>query len=527
MEFVTFGFLIFIAATILVYFLIPGKYQWCVLLAASYVFFFLNSQWLVLVLLGTTVITFFVGQWIGRKNREGKAYLAENGSELGSSEKKAYKSSLKKKTRRVLILGIILNLAPLLFLKYFNFFAGSLNKVTSFANVQIPMLNLLLPIGISFYTLQAIAYITDVYRDKYEEDRNLLQFMLFMSYFPQIVQGPIARHDQLAHQLYAPHKFNYYRLAQGAQLILWGCMKKLVIADRLAIPVDQIFDHPASYSGLMAFLGAAFYGIQVYADFSGGMDIARGVSEILGIEIALNFNQPYFSISIEDFWRRWHMTLGQWMRDYVFYPLSFSKAFSKLGKQIKKKLGNSLGKKIPAFIAMFIVYFFVGLWHGPKWTYIAYGIYNGIFIVAGILLGDTYLKWRHKLHIKDDSTPFKVFQMIRTFFIVSFGRFFSRGSSFLISIAMIRSCFSGFALKGTDFLDLGVDLWGWIVLIAGILLMFTVDILHEKKVHIRETIGKFPIVLRWFLFYLALAIVLVVGIYGPGYDSAGFIYEQF
>ena len=305
MVFFSVAFLIFVLLTAAVYFLVPKKVRWCVLLFSSLVFYWLNSRLLVFVLIGTALVTFLFGRWIDAVNAKGKAELAER-KELTGKEKKAFKDAVKKKTRRILVLGIILVLGTLLFLKYFNFFGSNINSLLGIFRVGavIPTLQLLLPLGISFYTLQAIAYLTDIYRGKVEADRNPCKFLLFMSFFPQIVQGPIARHKQLAAQLYEGHGFDYRRVTFGLQLILWGFFKKLVIADRLAAPVAEIFANYTRYHGLMVFLGAAFYGLQVYTDFSGGMDIARGVAQIFGIGLEENFTQPYFASSIEDFWRR-------------------------------------------------------------------------------------------------------------------------------------------------------------------------------------------------------------------------------
>ncbi|MBQ6523642.1 MAG: MBOAT family protein, partial [Atopobiaceae bacterium] len=221
--------------------------------------------------------------------------------------KREKKQATKRASRRVLTLGILVDLAPLLIMKYSGFFATSVNAVIARlgSGTRLPALNLLLPLGISFYTLQAIAYLVDIYRGKVQADRNPAKFMLFMSFFPQIVQGPIPRHSQLAHQLYEGHDFDYDRLCKGVQLMVWGLFKKLVVGERIAIAVDYLFANYQSYTGLIVFMGVAMYGIQVYADFSGGMDIVRGVSQMLGIELELNFNQPYFSSSVEEFWRRW------------------------------------------------------------------------------------------------------------------------------------------------------------------------------------------------------------------------------
>lgn len=531
MAFVSMSFILFVAATVLVYFVVPKRFQWCVLLIASYIYFWINSHWLVLILFAATAATFFTGQVIYAVNCAGKAYLKNNAGTMSAQERKAYKEKIKKKSKQVLQAGIVVVLGILLILKYFNFFAGNANSLLRYAGIEIPSASFMLPLGISFYTLQAIAYMVDIYRGKYEPDAHFGKFMLFMSYFPQIVQGPIARHNQLAYQLYAEHKFDYQRVLFGAQLILWGWMKKLIIADRIATPANQIFNNYTQYSGLMIFLGAAFYGLQVYADFSGGMDIARGISQIFGIELELNFKQPYFSRSIEDFWRRWHITLGGWMRDYIFYPLSLSKTFGSLSKKTRKVLGQFIGKRLPSFLAMFIVYFLVGFWHGANWTYIAYGIWNGVFIVAGILLAEVYDKARKICKIEAESYSWKVFQMLRTFSLISIGRIFSKASNLEASIGMLRQMTEkwydiSFLVDGS-LIRLGLDHANWILLIISVVILLLVDGLHERGVHIREGIARQHIVFRWIIYYAAIFSVLIFGMYGPGYDSASFIYAQF
>lgn len=532
MTLVSFAFVLFIAATAFAYFLVPIRFRWVVLLISSYLFFWFNSRWLVLVLFITTLVTFGIGQWIQHVNCVSASFLESSGAVISKEEKKEYKAKTKQTTKRILLLGIVLDLGTLLVLKYGNFFLGMTDSLLiRLRGEALPRLHLLLPLGISFYTMQAMAYMIDVYRGKIEADRNPLQFMLFMSYFPQIVQGPIPRYGYLAHQLYQGHDFDYTRLCHGIQLMLWGWIKKMIIADRIAIPADYIFDHYTQYTGLMAFLGAAMYGLQVYADFSGGMDIARGVSQMLGIELELNFRQPYFSTSIEDFWRRWHITLGGWMRDYIFYPLSLSKAFGNLGKWARKHFGVTFGKKVPAFLSMFIVYFLVGFWHGPSWKYIAYGIWNGIFIMTGILFAEGYQKALAFVKMPIESDGWKIFQMVRTFLLVSFGRFFSRADRLKTACSMFISCFKNtrdlsFIVDGS-LLKLGLNNANWILLVIAIMILFFVDLTHERNISIRDVIDRQHIIFRWLIYIVAVLSILIFGIYGPEYNAASFVYEQF
>ena len=533
MSFVTLPFFLFVAALTLVYFLVPGKYQWLVLLLGSYVFYWTHSRWLALVLVGTSLATYGIALWLQRINDRGKAYLKQHAAELSREEKKARKEKTKKAARGVLLLGIAVDLGALLFLKYFNFFAANINSLlVRFGGAgSVPMLSLLLPLGISFYTLQAIAYMVDVYRGKEQADKNPLKFMLFMSFFPQIVQGPIPRHDQLAHQLYAPHRFDYTRMCYGVQMMLWGLIKKLSIAERLTGPVNYLFTHSARQMGPLNLFAAILYSFQIYTDFSGGMDIGRGVAQILGIELELNFRQPYFSGSIEEFWRRWHMTMGKWMKDYVFYPLSLSKAFTSLGRTSRKLLGQFIGKRLPAFIAMFIAYLAVGFWHGPNWKYVAYGIWNGLFIMSGILLDGVYAKCRDGLKINEQAVTWRVFRILRTFLIVSIGRFFSRSDSLADALTMGRNMFTRwtditFLTNGT-LLNIGLDTAEWVVLCIFLLVLFYVDFQHEKQVSFRAVIARQPLVFRWIIYIGAVLLLLIFGCYGPVYNAADFIYAGF
>ncbi len=531
-QLVSVGFLLFVAVSCAAYFAMPKKYRWAVLLAASYLFYWMNSGRLVLVLLAMTAATWLTGIWLGRKNDSAAAYLRERREELTAQERKAYKLSVTKVKRRILILGILLDFATLLFFKYYNFLLGNVSPLLSLFGLDAKdyELDLLLPIGLSFYTLQAISYMVDVYRGKYAADKNFPRFALYMSFFPQIIQGPIARHDKMADQLMEGHPFDFSRLKYGSQLILWGFMKKLILADRIGIFVSAIFDHSKNYGGMILLVGAIAYSIQIYADFSAGMDIATGVAQIFGIELAMNFNQPYFSRSIEEFWRRWHITLGEWMRDYIFYPLSLSKLFGNLGKGARKIFGKYIGKKLPAFLAMFVVYILVGFWHGSSWKYIAYGLWNGVIITTGILLEPVYEKGLAVFHVKSESFSWKLFQMVRTFLLCCFGRFFPRAASCMTAFAMIRTVFASpesWQLVDGTLMNLGLDKMDFAAVALMVVVLLLVDIAHEHGAHIREWIASQGFIFRWLVYWGAFYAVVIFGVYGPLYDSSAFIYQQF
>lgn len=533
MAFVSVEFILFLILVCGIYFILPFKYRCGWLLLASYIFYILSSPKGTAFLLFSTLSVWGAGLLMGNADRQARECAAAAEVPLTRAEKKEIKAESTSKKKRIMLLVLLVNLGILVFLKYYTFFADIADGVLSRSplSFQMPVLRLFLPLGISFYTLQAIGYLVDVYRGTVKPDRNLASFALFMSFFPQIVQGPIPRHNQLAKQLFTPHAFAYDRAAQGAQLILWGFMKKLLIADRVAPLVTEIFSNYESYQGILLLLGPLGYGLEVYADFSAGMDIARGVAQILGIELSDNFRQPYFSRSVDEFWRRWHMSLGSWMKDYVFFPISLSKSFGKMGKAARKRFGNEIGKLIPPFAATFLVFILVGVWHGSGWKYVAYGVWNGVFVSAGILLESWCAKTLKACKINAESAGWRIFQMIRTTFYITVGRFFSRGLSFSAALHMIKNCFaSGAGLSafsdGTVF-QLGINAANMAVLGIFLVLLLLVDLFHEKGIPIRQTIAKQRLPIRWLIYLGALAVLLVFGMYGNGIESTVFIYQQF
>ncbi len=528
MSIVSFAFLVFAALTVVCYFCMPKDYRWVVLLVSSWIFYWINSKKLLIVLIATSLFTFVIGFLIERLYILEKEKISRK-KEITKEEKKALSVTTKRNAKIVLFFGVFVDLGALVLLKYSGFFVQRLSGF-SFGE-KLASLKLLVPLGISFYTLQAISYMVDVYRKKNPADHDPFRFMLFMSYFPQILQGPIARHSHLAQQLHEGHDFDYEQACYGVQRMIWGWMKKLIIADRLAIPVSAVFENYVQYKGPIIFFAVALYGLQIYADFSGGMDIVLGFSQIIGVKLEENFRQPYFSSSVEDFWRRWHMTLGSWMRNYVFYPLSLSKPFAFLSRKSRKLLGQKYGKRLPSFLAMFIVYVLVGIWHGPELKYLAFGMYNSVIIVCGLIFDETYDKIRNLLRISKETVTWRLFQIARTFVLGSFGRYFSRANSLKDALSMMKLTFIDwqdptFLINGS-LLELGLDNANWILVILAVLVLFYVDYLHEKKTHIRETISRQSIVFRWLIYYGAIFAIIVFGIYGPSYDASAFIYGKF
>ncbi len=530
MAFTSLNFLLFAAICVAVYYLVPVRYRWVELLFASYAFYLLSSPRTFVFVLLTTAITFAGGLYIGRCNEKHREYMELHKADMSREEKKAVKAASQSRKRKMVALILILDFGVLAVLKYFRYYlhAAGLFDTGEF----------LIPLGISFYTFQSAAYIFDLYRNKIEPDRNIAKFALFTAFFPQIIQGPISRHDQLAHQLYEGHRFSYENLTYGAQLILWGFFKKLIIADRVAILCDQVFDNYGDYTGGAVFVALLFYTIQIYADFSGGIDIARGVAQCMGIDMTHNFMRPYFAHNLSEFWNRWHISLSHWCRDYIFYPVAMSKFFGKLGKNLRNVFGDRIGKLFPVIIAQYCTFITIGLWHGAEFKYVAYGLYNGTIIVLGLLLEPVLKSAVEKLHINVDAKAWKLFQIIRTFFIVVCGRIFPKAASFGVAISMFFSMFRpNFGVPfGETIMSLGLTNTDFAIILVCCIIWFIVSLIQEREMRIdggdgntgfRHMLAGRPLPVRWIILIIGFAMVLSLGIYGPGYDAAAFIYRGF
>lgn len=501
-------FLIFVGIAVIGYYLIPKRFQWIWLLIFSYIYYASSGIKILFFLLYTTITTYGTGRLLDRVNHK----------ELPRNEAKSRK-------RRILIGCLLLNFGMLAVLKYTNF---AIENVNAIFHAGISFQKLILPLGISFYTFQSMGYIIDVYWGKYEAEKNPFRFALFVSFFPQLLQGPIGRFDRLARQLYEQHSFDLLKAQYALQLMLWGFFKKLVLADRAAVVVNQVFQNYTQYSGVTNIVAVLMYSIQLYMDFSGGMDVVMGVAALFGVELDQNFKRPYFATSITDFWHRWHITLGTWMKDYIFYPVSLSKWMGKFGKWSKKAFGKKTGRVVPICVANIIVFLVVGIWHGAAWKYIAYGLYNGLIIAISSLLAPLYRKGFEKFHINPKSGAWHVVQILRTFLLVNISWYFDMAVSLSAAFAMMKSTVTGFSLATlTDgsLMLLGLDKLDYMILAMGCLVVFLISFLKERGIQIRESLGRKPLVIRWAVYGM-----LVFGIPMFGYvmtTTGGFIYAQF
>ena len=505
MIFNSYAFLAFFPIVTLAYYLMPMRARRPWLLAASYYFYMCWNAQYALLIAASTLVTYLCALALGRMEA-------------------------KAGRRAVLALGLAINLGILCFFKYFGFFTDTFARIAARLGVRlaIPAFDVLLPVGISFYTFQSMGYLLDVYNGKYAPQKNLARFALFVSFFPQVIQGPIGRYDQLEKQLEGGGQVDVPR---AFLLMLWGLAKKMVIADRALPMVSAVFDAPGgTWGGAMAVVGVLAYSVQQYCDFSGGIDITRGVARLFGIDMAENFRRPIFATSLTDYWRRWHITLGAWMRDYVFYPISLSRGFGKLSRWARTHIGGTAGKIFATSLATFIVYFIIGIWHGANFRYIAFGLWNGVLITASLLLEKTFLRWKAALHVNDKSAGWRVFMTLRTALLVFIGRYFTRAPRLRSVFTLLKTTVlhpqPGQLFDGT-LLSLGLAKTDFLVIALGLIVLLTLECFQERGVQIRAGLEKKSGFVQWAAMTALLLAVFLLGVFRAGYIPSGFIYTQF
>lgn len=529
MLFTSYEFLAFATALLILYYLIPKRTQLWLLLAASYIFYGLSGAKYLIFIIGVSLTAYITALIIGGMADRENAYVEVNRASITKEERKAYRTLGKRKRLTVLLCGLFIGFGVLAVIKYTAFAVNNVNILLKlFGSNEFKVPQLLLPLGISFYTFQSMGYLIDVYRGKAKPERNIAKFALFISFFPQLIQGPISRFNDLSHQLCSPHYFDFRTVAFGLQRVLWGYFKKLVVADRMLVAVKALMESPEKYTGVYVFLLIIFYSIQIYADFTGGIDITIGLSEALDIKLAENFKHPFFSKSTKEYWRRWHITMGTWFSDYIFYPLSVSKPMQKLSKKSRERLGNALGKRIPVYIATLVTWFLTGIWHGAGWNFIVWGLLNAIIILISQELSPLYERFHIKFPKIGKSAPYALFMMIRTFLLMGTVRILDCYRDVPLTFRMIGSIFTTFnwnALFDGSVLSLGLSAGDYIVILCGCILMTIVSTMGEKK-DVRERMWGHPVI-GLTAVSAVLTSILIFGAYGVGYDASQFIYNQF
>ena len=530
MGFISFWFIAFCALLVFLYYVLPKKCQWPLLLLASYAFYASYDVRHFVFIVITTVTVYFAACRISAVRAERAKFLDEH-KELEKEQKKEYKSKTRLITRRWLVACLLLNFGILFALKYINFTISNINALIGiFSSSQIPTFDkLLLPLGISYYTFKTAGYIADVYFGKYDAEKNIFKLALFTSFFPTLLQGPIDRYPLTAPSLFAEHSWEGKRIRFALERILWGYFKKLVIADRLVVAVVSIVSAPEKYPGVMVAAGAFIYAAELYCDFTGGIDITIGVANLFGVEVSENFLRPFFSKNIAEYGIRWHITLGTWFKDYTFYPLCTAKPVMSITKFCKNKFGPAVAKRVPIYIASIVLWFGTGAWHGASWNFILWGLGNCFVILVSQELTPLYTRFHKKHPDIDNKWYYKTMCIIRTNLIMCALRLFDCYKDVPTTFKAFGSIFSrpSFGLVSSEtFLGLGLTAADYLIAFAGILLIFTVSMV-QRRGSIREMFEKRSFALRLAVFALLFAVTLVFGAYGLGFDSNSFIYTKF
>lgn len=475
------------------------------------------------VILTTAVIVYLTS----RRMESIYARFDDQKKGLPLKEQMALLNTYKKKTRRHLILALLLIVGVWAAVKIGKLYVGQ--SVDSWSD-WIAGKGIIVPLGISYYTLSSVGYLLDVYWRKAKPEHNIITLFTVMTYFPHIVEGPIGQYDKLIRQLKKLRPFDYERVCFGLQLMFWGYMKKMVIADRLSIFTSAVFADLTSYAGIEIFLAVVFCAVQLYADFSGCMDIVGGISQAIGIELDANFRQPFFAKSAAEFWRRWHITLGTWTKNYLYMPIAVSPGYMKWIWKLKKEHGAYVSSLINDLIPMFVVWLFTGLWHGSGWDYIAWGMYWFLVMILSQALKPVTDRFIEKFQIHTERKLYQAWQALRTFFLFVIGRMFTVAGGLKECGILWKQLFSGlriWVLFDGSLYTHGVDRNYFCVVLIGMILMLAVDIWHEKGIAIRKTIAGIPLPIRWTIYLAAMASIVIFGAYGSGYDASSFIYGAF
>lgn len=531
MLFTSYAFIAFIAVAFLLYYIIPKKVQWMFLLVVSIGFYASAGVVYPIFLVISSAATYFAGLWIEKNRKSEKFFLKEHADDFGSREAKKKFRRKEEKKRKVIMLSALFTLLIILgIFKYADFVIDNINNIfyAVGSERELDYLDLLLPMGISFYTFQSLGYLLDVYWEKIDAQKNFFKHLLFVSFFPQVVQGPISRYSDLSQTLYEEHAFDRKQIVFGLERILWGYFKKLVVADTIITATTAVIGDEY-YSGAWVLVGIIFYGIELYADFTGGIDITIGIAQVFGIYIEENFIRPYFSKNIAEYWRRWHISMGTWFRDYIFYPMSISKKMNQLTKFCKKHFGKGVAKRVPVYLATMVTWFATGIWHGASWNFVMWGIMNGIIILVSQELEPLYMRFHKRFPTLAQKKLYQAFQIIRTFLLMGSLRMFDCYGDVPLSFFMFFSMFKDFdirALTVEEFVDLGLTIPQYVIVFAGTILMFMASLLGRKE-SIREQLSHKPYIVRFAAVATLLIAVILFGSYGVGYDATQFIYNQF
>lgn len=510
MSIVSLEYCMFCIILVLLYYTVFRNYQWLLLLAGSIIFYYAGCREYFFCILITILSTYIFTNKIS-----------------GIYKKISDKKLAKKKAKCYLLLSLSINIFLLIIMKYFDFIGANINRMIRLtgSSLEIPAASWILPLGISFYTFSVIGYTLDVYWKRNEAEKNILKLALFVTYFPHILQGPIAKFSKLSPQFFIRKSFDYEGVKNGIILILYGLIKKLILANRLSTVVSPLYDNYQEYTGFVFIPALLLYSFEIYFDFSGCMDIISGVSEIFGIQLERNFRHPNFARTIPEFWQRWHISLGEWFKNYIFFPVSISKAAKKINHFNSSKFGGTWAKTFANILPLFSVWILTGLWHGAGWKFVIWGLFHFTLIAAGTIFGSFIDKAVKKLGIRTQCFSYHVFQVVRTFLLCTLGRVFFRAAGAGDAFAILKRTFTvslgpmfnGFEIYQTS----NLKICFFFMAVVGV-----VSFLGEK-LDVRRKLQEQNLYFRWAVYLFMLFSVILFGIYGPGESSDGFLYQRF
>lgn len=470
-------FIVFFTAVVACYFAIPHRHRWFFLLAASYYFYACWKPGYAVLIVFSTVVDYVAGLLMGA-------------------------ASDKRIRRRYLVLSLCSNLGLLFFFKYYNFFNDTLAPVFTSVGIHLPASRFLLPVGLSFYTFQSLTYTIGVYRGIVQPERHLGIFACYVCFFPQLVAGPIERAQNLIPQFYEVHAFDYTRVTDGIKLMTWGLFQKVVVADRIAVLVDQVYSHPAQYPGVGVFTATVFFAFQILLDFSGYSDMAIGAAQVLGFRLTVNFRRPYCATSIADFWRRWHISLSTWFRDFVYIPLG----------------GNKAGTLRWA-VSIAIVFLLSGLWHGANWTFPIWGALHGGYMIAGRFLRPLRAAGIRALRLERLPRVLRAMQTAFTFGLVCFAWIFFRAPTLYTAIEVIRNAGTGWSIVADParlwktLLSMGLGRDDFRIAVAMLAVVAGVHLFQETRGSVRAALARQPVWFRWSIYSGLLWSIFLFGVF--------------
>lgn len=487
MLFNSLTFLIFLVCILSLYYILPYKYKWYLLLIGSCIFYMAWRIEFIFLILFSSFFNYYIGLLIEK---------------------------YEDKSKTILTTGLIINFLILFIFKYSIFINHSFMSIYNYFNISYPIkdFDIVLPMGISFYTFQATSYTIDIYRKRYKAEKNILKVTLYIMFFPQLVAGPIERADNLLNQLFLNHKFNIYNISMGIKIMLIGYFKKIVIADRIAILVNTVYNSPYDYNGISFIIATIFFAIQLYCDFSGYSDIAIGCAKLFNINLMENFKSPYFSKSIKEFWTRWHISLSTWFKDYLYIPLG----------------GNRKGI-IRTYFNLMITFLVSGIWHGANWTFILWGGLNGFYQIIGDLKNRFLKSINFNIKNKYINSFFNIFRILITFSLICFSLIFFRANTVKDAFYIINNLFSDIQnVNNIQYLynistQLGLNIFEILMATTCMIILFIIEI-FEYKQRIYITLNKLPFIIRFIFYYIITIIILSMGVFS---NAGQFIYFQF